>query len=83
MTSETDTAVVLRELKRLDPSFSLEVWRENMRDLHVPKLLSAWLRGDKEVGPPSLLSPPPPRLCLGGVPRAVAVRAERSRGRRL
>jgi len=27
-THETDTAVVLKELRKLDPNFSLEVWRD-------------------------------------------------------
>lgn len=49
VTHETDTAVVLRELRRLDPDFSLEEWRENMRDVLVPELIGGWLRGDKQV----------------------------------
>ena len=47
MTHETDSAILVRELRRLDPEFSLEEWRENMRDVLVPELISSWLRGDK------------------------------------
>ena len=49
MTHETDTAIVLRELRRLDPEFSLEEWRENMKEVLLPELIAAWLRGDRDV----------------------------------
>lgn len=46
MTYETDTAVVLRELQRLDPGFSLEVWKEEMTTILIPEILESWSRGD-------------------------------------
>uniref|UniRef100_A0A7S2AU20 Tim44-like domain-containing protein n=1 Tax=Octactis speculum TaxID=3111310 RepID=A0A7S2AU20_9STRA len=46
VTYETDTAVVLRELQRLDPGFSLEVWKEEMTTILIPEILESWSRGD-------------------------------------
>jgi len=46
LTHETPTTLALNELRRLDPAFSLEEWRETMQNTHAPRLLSAWLRGD-------------------------------------
>jgi len=48
LTHETDTARVIKELWKMDPDFSLEVWKDDVSQHFVPRLLEAWIRGDKK-----------------------------------
>jgi import inner membrane translocase subunit TIM44 len=46
VTAETDTAAATRELRRLDPNFSLEVWRDGVSEELCPQFVDAFIRGD-------------------------------------
>lgn len=46
VTAETDTAAATRELRRLDPSFSLEVWRDGVSEELCPQFVKHFIRGD-------------------------------------
>ena len=46
VTAETDTAAATRELRRLDPNFSLEVWRDGVSEELCPQFVDAFVRGD-------------------------------------
>lgn len=44
LTAESDEGIGIRELRRLDPSFSLEDWKADMLELFLPEFMSAFLR---------------------------------------
>lgn len=44
MTAESDEGIGVRELRRLDPSFSVEDWKKDIQDLFLPEFMSAFLR---------------------------------------
>ena len=46
VTAETDTAAATRELRRLDPNFSLEVWRDGVSEELCPQFVDAFIQGD-------------------------------------
>ena len=46
VTAETDMAAATRELRRLDPGFSMEVWRDGVSEELCPDFVSAFIRGD-------------------------------------
>ena len=46
VTAETDTAAATRELRRLDPNFSLEVWRDGVSEEPCPQFVDAFIQGD-------------------------------------
>eukprot|EP00904_Undaria_pinnatifida_P010678 jgi/Undpi1/6740/HiC_scaffold_20.g09219.m1 len=48
LTAESDEGIGVRELRRLDPSFSVEDWKGDIQELFLPEFMSAFLRGDVE-----------------------------------
>eukprot|EP00629_Pelagomonadales_sp_RCC1024_P011936 CAMPEP_0119279446 /NCGR_PEP_ID=MMETSP1329-20130426/20803_1 /TAXON_ID=114041 /ORGANISM="Genus nov. species nov., Strain RCC1024" /LENGTH=377 /DNA_ID=CAMNT_0007279989 /DNA_START=70 /DNA_END=1200 /DNA_ORIENTATION=+ len=54
ITAETDTAAATRELRRLDPGFSLERWRDGVSEELAPTFVSAFVRGDSRTLKPFL-----------------------------
>lgn len=44
LTAESDEGIGVRELRRLDPSFSVEDWKRDIQDLFLPEFMSAFLR---------------------------------------
>ena len=46
VTAETDMAAATRELRRLDPRFSMEVWRDGVSEELAPDFVDAFIRGD-------------------------------------
>ena len=46
VTVETDMAAATRELRRLDPRFSMEVWRDGVSEELAPDFVDAFIRGD-------------------------------------
>lgn len=49
LTGETDEAIALSEIKRLDPQFSKEVWSEEVKRDLVPLIIQSHLKGDLKV----------------------------------
>eukprot|EP00903_Cladosiphon_okamuranus_P005734 g5690.t1 len=49
LTAESDEGIGVRELRRLDPSFSVEDWKRDIQELFLPEFMSAFLRGDVEL----------------------------------
>lgn len=54
VTAETDTAAATRELRRLDPSFSIEDWRDGVSVELCPVFVDAFVRGDARTLRPML-----------------------------
>lgn len=48
LTAESDEGIGVRELRRLDPSFSVEDWKRDIQELFLPEFMSAFLRVRKE-----------------------------------
>lgn len=48
MTAENEIGIGVRELRRLDPSFSLEDWKSGIQEDFLPDFMSAFLRGDAD-----------------------------------
>ncbi|KAJ1447778.1 hypothetical protein M885DRAFT_541622 [Pelagophyceae sp. CCMP2097] len=46
VTAETEMATATRELRRLDPSFSLEEFRDSVTDEFAPPFVEAFIRGE-------------------------------------
>lgn len=44
LTAESDEGIGVRELRRLDPSFSVEDWKRDIQELFLPEFMSAFLR---------------------------------------
>lgn len=44
LTAESDEGIGVRELRRLDPSFSMEEWKRDIQELFLPEFMSAFLR---------------------------------------
>lgn len=52
VTAESETAMVERELRDLDPDFSLETWKEDLVEVTLPKIMKLFLEGRiKELKP--------------------------------
>jgi len=52
MTAESDNAIATRELQRLDPTFNLEEWKENVEEGALPEVIKLLLEGNlKELKP--------------------------------
>jgi import inner membrane translocase subunit TIM44 len=52
LTAESETALTERELRELDPDFSLEKWKENLVEFTLPKIMQLFLEGRiKELKP--------------------------------
>ncbi|CAM9851745.1 unnamed protein product [Ectocarpus sp. 12 AP-2014] len=49
LTAESDEGIGVRELRRLDPSFSVEDWKRDIQELFLPEFMSAFLRGDVKL----------------------------------
>ncbi|CAN0031150.1 unnamed protein product, partial [Ectocarpus fasciculatus] len=49
LTAESDEGIGVRELRRLDPSFSVEDWKRDIQELFLPEYMSAFLRGDVKL----------------------------------
>ncbi|CAM9397102.1 unnamed protein product [Discosporangium mesarthrocarpum] len=49
MTAESELAVGIKELRRLDPSFNVEDWKADMVEHFLPDFMSAFLEGDAEM----------------------------------
>lgn len=43
-TAESDEGIGVRELRRLDPSFSVEDWKRDIQEIFLPEFMSAFLR---------------------------------------
>ena len=54
VTSETDEGLAVGAIQKLDPSFSVENWAEEVREDLVPLVISAHLRGDTKALKPWL-----------------------------
>lgn len=48
VTAESDMAIGIKELRRLDPSFHVEDWKADIQELFLPEFISAFLRVSKE-----------------------------------
>jgi import inner membrane translocase subunit TIM44 len=46
---ENETARVLRSMKMLDPSFSMEAFERELREYIVPEVVDAYLSADNEA----------------------------------
>jgi import inner membrane translocase subunit TIM44 len=46
MTAETEKGIALKELRRLDPSFTEEEWTHDVTEHFIPAFLTAFLRND-------------------------------------
>jgi len=52
LTAESEAAMTERELRELDPDFSLEKWKENLVEFTLPKIMQQFLEGKiKELKP--------------------------------
>lgn len=49
LTAESDEGIGVRELRRLDPSFSVEDWKRDIQELFLPEFMSAFLRVREET----------------------------------
>eukprot|EP00981_Chlorochromonas_danica_P006041 scaffold1263_cov170-Ochromonas_danica.AAC.5 len=49
LTSQTEEAMALTAIKKLDPSYNKEDWAEEVRTVLVPKIIRAHLEGDIKV----------------------------------
>ncbi|CAM9308902.1 unnamed protein product [Choristocarpus tenellus] len=49
ITSETEMAVGIRELRRLDPRFNIEDWKGDLTDHFLPEFMEAFLEGDADT----------------------------------
>ena len=45
LTAESDEAIVERELRELDPDFSLETWKRDAVEVTLPKIMKMFLEG--------------------------------------
>lgn len=45
MTAESDSAIATRELRRLDPDFDMEVWKEHVSEGTLPEVIQMMLDG--------------------------------------
>ena len=63
MTAETDEAIATRELRRLDPSFSLEEWKDQVVEGLCHEVLNALLVGDTRSLRPWLTDGVYERIC--------------------
>lgn len=51
LTAESDEGIGVRELRRLDPSFSVEDWKRDIQELFLPEFMSAFLRvRERDIG---------------------------------
>lgn len=50
-TAESDEGIGVRELRRLDPSFSVEDWKRDIQELFLPEFMSAFLRVSLTITP--------------------------------
>mmetsp|Transcript_49052 Transcript_49052/g.138848 ORF Transcript_49052/g.138848 Transcript_49052/m.138848 type:complete len:199 (+) Transcript_49052:1007-1603(+) len=57
---ETEEAMAVREFRRADPNFSLEVWEKEVSQDLLPEILGAWMRGDMQFLKQWWVRPPPP-----------------------
>ena len=47
--SETDAGIAERQLRRLDPYFSMEEWKGDLASHLLPIVMKAWMSGDLPV----------------------------------